>query len=46
MDLKKLLEDLKELKEKKRTIRFGHYMESDKALDVLIKELDYITIFD
>ncbi len=48
MNLKKLLEDLKKLDEYKKSIRWGHYgkEELQKALDLLIKELDYLTIFD
>jgi hypothetical protein len=46
MDLKKLLKDLKDLDQHKNEIRFGHYKDSKKALTILIKELDYLTIFD
>lgn len=47
MDLVKLFRDLQDFREYKNTIRFGHYgkEELNKALDLLIKELDYLTVF-
>lgn len=45
-NLKQLLKDLEELKANKNQIRFGHYIGVNKALDLLIKELDYMTILE
>ena len=48
MDLKELLDDLRKLNKFKKTIRWGHYgkEELQKALDLLILELDYLTVLD
>ena len=48
MDLKKLKKDLEKLQIFKKEIRWGHYgkVELNKAIKLLIKELDYLTMLD
>ena len=46
--LKRLLEDLRKLNKYKEPIRWGHYGKErlQEALDLLILEIDYLTIFE